>query len=93
MRLEGECQSMKITHITQGTCSRTIDIALDGEIIREVRFAGGCSGNTRGVAALVQDMPATEVVRRLRGIVCRGGTSCPDQLAQALEEAILKKAV
>jgi uncharacterized protein (TIGR03905 family) len=84
---------MKTTYATSGTCSRFIDIELDGDIIREVTFTGGCSGNTRGVAALVQGMPAAEAVGRLKGIVCRSGTSCPDQLARALEALSLEKAV
>jgi uncharacterized protein (TIGR03905 family) len=84
---------MKMTYTTSGTCSRAIDIELQGDLIREVRFTGGCSGNTRGVAALVQGMQAAEAVRRLKGIVCRAGTSCPDQLARALEEMTLEKAV
>jgi uncharacterized protein (TIGR03905 family) len=84
---------MKTTYATSGTCSRFITIEMDGEIIREVSFTGGCSGNTRGVAALVQGMTAAEVVGRLKGIVCRSGTSCPDQLARALEGMTLKTAV
>jgi uncharacterized protein (TIGR03905 family) len=84
---------MKMTYTTSGTCSRAIDIELQGDLIREVRFTGGCSGNTRGVAALVQGMQAAEAVQRLKGIVCRAGTSCPDQLARALEEMTLEKAV
>ncbi len=84
---------MKTTYTTSGTCSRSIDIELDGDLIRKVRFTGGCSGNTQGVAALVQGMPAAEAVSRLKGIICRAGTSCPDQLARALEEMALKKAV
>ena len=84
---------MKMTYTTSGTCSRSIDIHLDGDLIREVRFTGGCSGNTQGVAALVKGLSAAEAARRLKGIVCRSGTSCPDQLARALEELVLQKAV
>jgi len=84
---------MKITHTTSGTCSRFIDIELDGEIVKEVRFIGGCAGNTRGVAALAAGMPVKEVIARTKGIVCRGKTSCPDQLAQALESLTLRLAV
>lgn len=84
---------MKTTYNTSGTCSRSIDIELDGDLIREVRFTGGCSGNTQGVATLVQGMPVAEAISRLKGILCRAGTSCPDQLARALEEMVLKKAV
>lgn len=80
----------KIIHPCTGTCSRQIEIELDGEIIRQVAFTGGCHGNTQGIAALVRGMRAEEAVARLKGIDCRGrGTSCPDQLAQALERANL----
>ena len=65
---------------THGTCSRQIEIELDGDVIRRVRFIGGCTGNTQGLSRLVD-----EVIHRLKGIQCRAGTSCPDQLARALE--------
>ncbi len=74
----------------QGVCSRVIDITLsdDGTTIEKVQFTGGCHGNTQGVAALAKGRPVAEVVALLKGIDCRGkGTSCPDQLARALEEA------
>jgi len=83
---------MKKTFTTSGTCSRFIDFELDGDIIKEVKFIGGCAGNTQGVARLVQGMSVNEVVDRLKGTICRGNTSCPDQLARALEEHCLKKA-
>lgn len=77
-----------LTHICQGTCSRQIDIDIDGETILNVQFTGGCHGNTQGVAALVRGMRIDEVIARLDGIDCRGkGTSCPDQLARALKTA------
>lgn len=77
-----------ITHHCLGTCSRQIDIELEGEVIRSVAFTGGCHGNQQGIAALVRGLTAAEAVARLEGIDCRGrGTSCPDQLAQALKEA------
>ena len=76
-----------LTHTCVGTCSRQIDIELD--IIRSVRFTGGCDGNTQGVAALVRGMKVEEAIARLEGIDCRGrGTSCPDQLARALRQAL-----
>jgi len=83
---------MKTTYTTAGTCARFIDIELDGDRIEEIRFIGGCTGNSRGVAALAKGMPVAEVIERLKGTVCRGATSCPDQLARALEEMLLKKA-
>ncbi len=78
-----------LTHTCVGTCSRQIDIELDNDIIRSVRFTGGCDGNTQGVAALVRGMKVEETIARLEGIDCRGrGTSCPDQLARALRQAL-----
>lgn len=79
-----------LTHLCTGTCSRRIDIELDDEdIIRDVAFTGGCHGNTQGIAALVRGMKAADAAARLAGIDCRGrGTSCPDQLAQALRSAL-----
>lgn len=73
------------TYNTQGTCSRQIQIEMDGDVVRAVRFVGGCAGNTQGVARLVEGRKADEVIRLLKGIQCRAGTSCPDQLARALE--------
>ena len=78
-----------LTHTCVGTCSRQIDIELDNDINRSVRFTGGCDGNTQGVAALVRGMKVEEAIARLEGIDCRGrGTSCPDQLARALRQAL-----
>ena len=77
-----------ITHLCQGTCSRQIDIDIEEGIIRHVAFTGGCHGNTQGVAPLVCGMPVEDAIARLDGIDCHGkGTSCPDQLAQALKSA------
>jgi len=72
---------------TSGTCSSAIDFEVEDGIVKEVKFIGGCNGNTQGVAALVKGMPVDEVVSRLEGIKCGfKGTSCPDQLAKALKE-------
>ena len=72
----------------QGTCSLQTIVDLDGDTIRSVRFVGGCDGNTKGICALVKGMKAGEVIARCKGMTCgRKSTSCPDQLAQALEEA------
>ena len=70
---------------THGTCSSEILIDLDGDTVKSVQFVDGCPGNTQGVARLAQGMKVDELITRLKGIQCRGGTSCPDQLAQALE--------
>ncbi len=77
-----------ITYSTKGTCSRYIDIELNEDgIIENVKFTGGCSGNTQGVAALVVGMHIDEAIRRLDGIKCGPRpTSCPDQLANALKQ-------
>ncbi len=77
---------MQVHYTTSGTCSRAIDIEIDGDTIKKVEFTGGCHGNTQGLAALLQGMKVDEAISRLRGIDCKGrGTSCPDQLARALE--------
>ena len=75
-------------HTCAGTCSTQIAIELEDGVIRDVAFTGGCHGNTQGIAALVRGLRVEEAVARLKGIDCRGrGTSCPDQLARALEQA------
>lgn len=77
---------------TRGTCSRRIFIELDGEIIKKVSFEGGCHGNTQGIAKLVEGRNLNEVIRLLKGIKCGGRpTSCPDQLATALEQIALSQ--
>lgn len=71
---------------TKGTCSQAIRFELEDGCVKNVEFIGGCSGNTQGVAALVEGMPAEEVIARLSGIRCGyKSTSCPDQLAIALQ--------
>ena len=78
-----------LSYRTRGVCAGRIDVAIDGNMISSVRFLGGCSGNTQGVAALVVGMETEEAIRRLRGIRCGGkSTSCPDQLANAIEACI-----
>lgn len=72
---------------TQGTCSTAIDVEVKDGIIESVKFTGGCNGNTQGVSALVKGMSVEEAIRRLKGIKCGfRPTSCPDQLARALEQ-------
>ena len=72
---------------TTGTCSSAIDFEVEDGMVKEVKFIGGCSGNTQGVAALVKGMPVDDVISRLEGIKCGfKSTSCPDQLAKALKE-------
>ena len=81
---------MKATYRTKGTCSSAIEITLeDDHTIREVRFIGGCSGNTQGVARLCTGRRAEDVIHDLEGIRCgMKATSCPDQLAKALHSMI-----
>ena len=76
---------------TQGVCSSFIDINMNGDIIESVNFTGGCSGNLQGISALVQGMSANDAITRLKGIRCGfKDTSCPDQLACALENIVAK---
>ena len=80
---------MVTTYKTRGVCSRAINIEVEDGIIVNVEFIGGCSGNTQGVSALVKGMTAEEAIERLEGIRCGfKPTSCPDQLAKALKEAL-----
>ena len=80
---------MKHTYIPRGVCSRMIEVEIEDGVIVSCKFLGGCSGNTQGVAKLVVGMDANDAIERLKGINCGGrGTSCPDQLANALEEAL-----
>lgn len=73
----------------KGVCSMEIHLDLDGDVIKHVEFVGGCSGNTQGVSRLVEGMKATDAISRLEGIRCgMRPTSCPDQLAKALKQAI-----
>lgn len=77
-----------ITYYPTGTCSQQIDITLDdNDIVQDVFFLGGCSGNLQGIGRLVRGMHREEVIRRLQGIRCGyKNTSCPDQLARALQQ-------
>ena len=75
------------TYKTHGTCSRAITFDVDSENkLRNVKFSGGCMGNTQGVAKLCEGRDIDEVQSVLKGILCRNGTSCPDQLSKAIEE-------
>ncbi len=73
-------------------CSQEMIIDLEGEIVKKVTIIGGCAGNTIGVSKLIEGMKVEDAIKRLKGIPCGGrGTSCPDQLAIALEEAKISK--
>ena len=76
---------------TKGTCARVIEFELENGIIGDVRFEGGCNGNLKGISSLIKGMKAEDVIARCSGIRCGfKSTSCPDQLAQALKEALAK---
>ena len=80
---------MNYIYNTAGTCSRQIHIEIDEtkNKIKEVKFIGGCEGNTKGISSLLKGMDVDDVIKKLKGTDCRNrGTSCPDQLALALEE-------
>ena len=71
---------------TRGNCSQMILIDADEDTIKHVEFIGGCRGNTQGISILVEGMKIDDVIAKCKGIQCRAGTSCPDQLATALEQ-------
>lgn len=76
----------KIRYITKGTCSRAINLEVENGKVVSVEFEGGCNGNTQGVARLVEGMDTAQAVEKLSGIRCGfKSTSCPDQLARAIE--------
>ncbi len=76
------------TYQTKGTCSRTIQFELDGDVVTNVVFTGGCNGNLKAVSTLVNGMTVEEIEKKCKGILCGvKGTSCADQLATAVREA------
>jgi uncharacterized protein (TIGR03905 family) len=76
----------EIVYKPKGVCARQIRLAVDNGILMQVSFENGCDGNSQGLSRLLEGMPVAEVIRRLKGIRCEGKpTSCPDQLAKALE--------
>ena len=78
-----------IEYKTSGTCSKMVVLDIEDGVVTDCKFVGGCPGNTFGVASLVIGMKTDEVVERLKGIKCGlKPTSCPDQLAKAVEAAI-----
>lgn len=80
---------MEYTFIPRGVCSRKITFEINDGIVSKVRFSGGCAGNTQGLAALIEGMKAEDVIKRLSGIRCGfKSTSCPDQMAEAIKEAL-----
>lgn len=80
---------MKYTYKTKGTCSREISFELQDGIVTNISFLGGCNGNLKGVSKLAEGQRAEDIIERLEGIKCGfKPTSCPDQLATALKEAM-----
>ena len=70
---------------TKGTCSTQIDLEIEDGVITHCKFHTGCRGNTQGLARMVIGRKADDVKEILRGVPCRGDTSCPDQLSKAIE--------
>lgn len=81
---------MKIERSNKGVCSRSIAFEIDeNHVVTNIAFVGGCNGNLKGVSALCEGMKAEDIISRCKGIKCGfKNTSCPDQLAEALEEAV-----
>ena len=77
----------RLEYKTHGTCSRMVTVEVEDGVVTDCTFVGGCSGNTQGVASLVKGMKVEDAIAKMRGIKCGfKDTSCPDQLARALEE-------
>ena len=83
---------MRFEYHTEGTCSRNIILDMDGDPIENVQFIGGCNGNLKGISSLIKGQKAQDVIDRVKGIKCGPkSTSCPDQLALALEAYLSQK--
>ena len=79
---------MEFTYKTKGTCAQMINFTVEDNKVKNVQFIGGCNGNLKGIAALVEGMDIDDVIARVEGVTCgMKKTSCPDQLAQALKAA------
>lgn len=82
------------TYKMTGVCSKKITFEIECDKLKSVKFYSGCPGNLHGISNLVEGMPVEEAIIRLKGITCGGkSTSCPDQLAKALENAFYNKAI
>lgn len=80
---------MTITYRPKGVCSRLMLVEVEDGIIRQVEVQGGCSGNLQGISRLLVGMPVQQAIERMEGVRCGGKpTSCPDQLAKALRQAL-----
>ena len=79
----------KVVYYPEGTCSQMIEVELEGDVIKDVVFIGGCNGNLSGISKLITGMKAEDVIEKLEGTSCGfKNTSCPDQLSKALKEAL-----
>ena len=79
---------MRYSYATKGTCAMEIDFDLDGNVVKNIRFMGGCNGNLKAISKLCDGMTVEEIEEKLRGNTCgRRPTSCADQLARAVREA------
>lgn len=82
---------MRYRYEPRGTCSRLIEFTVEDNVLKDVKYTGGCDGNLKGISRLVEGMKVEEVIERLNGLNCgMKRTSCPDQLAKALS-AVLEK--
>lgn len=82
---------MKYSYRTKGTCARTITFDLENGVVSNIQFEGGCNGNLKGISALAEGKDAEDIIETLEGIRCGfKSTSCPDQLATAIKEALNK---
>lgn len=92
--MDTQSMEQEFLYRTHGTCARVIKFDLDEEQnVHDVEFIGGCNGNGKGIAALVEGMPAEQVIERCLGTECGGkATSCPDQLSRALKWAMSERA-
>lgn len=80
---------MTITYKTRGTCSSKMTVEVEDGVVQSLKVDGGCSGNLQGISRLVAGMKVEDVIARLEGIKCGfKPTSCPDQLAKALRQAL-----
>ena len=80
---------MTITYRPKGVCSRLMRVEVEDGIIRQVEVQGGCSGNLQGISRLLVGMPVQQAIERMEGVRCGGKpTSCPDQLAKPLRQAL-----
>ncbi len=83
---------MHISYEPKGVCAAGLEFDIEDGVVKNINFMGGCDGNHKGLAALAEGMPPEEAAKRLKGITCgRRNTSCPDQLAAALEQFLAKQ--